>query len=706
MPAPRISDRVAMPLRRLTATALSLLPLPLLAAPLELDVVRIEERSLDDTTQALEKLARVPGGSNLIEARDIEASRSSTMQEVLAYQPGIYAQSAGNEGVRLSIRGSGINRGSGGHGSGTFVLLDGLALTGPGGTPYELQEPLWIDRAEVLRGANGFDKGALALGGAVDLISPTGLTAAPLTLRYEAGSYGWRKRHVSSGGHNDNADYFVALTDSDYDGYQDHASGNSQGVMANVGYRFNAQLETRFYLRYRETDHETPGRLTLDQIKHHPRMANPTFVARDSSRPQHGSTWLANKTTWRFEDGGLFEAGLAYHDYPMDLHESTNRVKLDYSDVSTSLRYSKPHQLFGHDSHSAVALRATVFLPGSGAKEYVRVAGAYPVGTHTRDYEHNGSDSVLQFSNDLELAPDLWLSSGLALIYTRREVQVTYPQGGDALSLSTWDYAPRLGLRYQLAPDLQLFGNLSRSVEAPHAWSMLWGSNDKFPAGSGPATGMIRTPVELENQTATTLEFGGRGDSILGSWDLSYYYSWVRHELLSVELADGLGNLYNAEANASPTVHQGIEAGLHSTLWQGQAGQLLLRQAYTLNEFRYRDDAAFGDNRLPGLPQHYYQGELRFQRPDGWFLALNAQLASRVAVDYANSRHAGSYKVFGASAGYHAEDWQGWLELRNLTGERYASTITPGYNDQGRDIARATPGEGFAVYTGVSYSWR
>lgn len=235
-----------MLVRRLTVTVLSLLPLPVLAASLELDTLRVEERSLSDAEQARARLAQVPGGSNLIEADAIEQVRSSTMQEVLAYQPGIYAQSAGNEGIRLSIRGSGINRGSGGHGSGTFVLLDGLALSGPGGTPYELQEPLWIERAEVLRGANGFAKGALALGGAVDLISPTGLTAAPLTLRYETGSYGWRKRHVSSGGHNEQADYFVALTDSDYDGYQDHASGNSQGVMANFGYRFNAQLETRF----------------------------------------------------------------------------------------------------------------------------------------------------------------------------------------------------------------------------------------------------------------------------------------------------------------------------------------------------------------------------------------------------------------------------------------------------------------------------
>ncbi len=83
---------------------------------------------------------------------------------------------AGNEGVKISIRGSGINRAPGAHASGLYTMLDGLPLTGPGGTPYELLEPLWVDHVEVLRGANGFDRGALALGGAIDYVSHTAMT--------------------------------------------------------------------------------------------------------------------------------------------------------------------------------------------------------------------------------------------------------------------------------------------------------------------------------------------------------------------------------------------------------------------------------------------------------------------------------------------------------------------------------------------------
>ena len=97
------------------------------------------------------------------------------MADVLAYQPGVYAQSPGNEGVKISIRGSGINRGPGAHASGNHIMLDGLPLTGSGGTPYELLEPLWLSRAEVLRGANAQPAGSFLQEPAPRLELPKGV---------------------------------------------------------------------------------------------------------------------------------------------------------------------------------------------------------------------------------------------------------------------------------------------------------------------------------------------------------------------------------------------------------------------------------------------------------------------------------------------------------------------------------------------------
>ncbi|MCU1731738.1 MULTISPECIES: TonB-dependent receptor family protein [unclassified Pseudomonas] len=667
------------------------------ADTVELGQVVIQEKQQDELHAAQERLREVPGGTNLVDMSRVEQGRVASNQDVLAYQPGVFAQSAGNDGIKLSIRGSGINRAPGAHGSGTYVMFDGLPLTGPGGTPYELFEPLWLSRAEVLRGANGFDHGALALGGAINYVTRTGHDAAPLQLRYEAGSRGYMKRQISSGQVLGDLDYYVALTDSEYDGYQDHSSGSSKGIAANVGYRFNPNLETRFYLRYRETDNELAGRVTQDQIKHHPRAANPAYLTRDDSRPQPGSTWLGNKTTFYLDDDSQLEAGLVYHDYPMDLREGPMRLKVAYTDVSGTLNYQRRHTLFGHESKTTIGWRTTKHLPNSGASQYTRLNGVF--GAKTRDFTYQGSDTVLHVGNELELIPDLWLTSGLAAIYTRRESDVTFPVSGGKVSQHDWDYAPRLGLRYDLSPALQLYGNLSRSVEPPHPWSLIWSAPTQT------------QPIEMQNQTATTLELGARGDSDLGRWDLAWYYAKVRHELLAVETqaATQATAAIVGEFNASPTTHQGVEASLDSPLWERAAvGKLSLRQAYTFSDFHYRDDKVFGDNRLPGIPMHYYQAELRFDLPSGFYAGLNTQMASKVQVDYANSYNADAYALLGATLGYNApkQDWQTWLDLRNLTNKRYAAIVVPGYNDRGADVARSVPGEGFGVYAGISYSFR
>ena len=683
------------------------------AQGMELGQVLISAEDRSGTDAAVEdakvRLAGVPGGTNVVDMRQPLQGRVASNQDVLAYQPGVYAQSAGNEGVKISIRGSGINRAPGAHASGLYTMLDGLPLTGPGGTPYELLEPLWVDHVEVLRGANGFDRGSLALGGAIDYVSHTGYDAPKLQVRYATGSHGYQQRQVSSGQVLGDLDYYVSLTDSNADGYQDHTASESKGLIANFGYRFNPNLETRFYIRYRETDNDLAGRVTKHSIEHNTRAANPAYVSRDDSRKQPGSTFIGNKTTFYIDDDSSIQTGLVYHDYPMDLREGPNRLKVAYTDVSGTFDYKRRDTLWGMESRSNVGLRVTKHLPNDGASEFVRIptgnTAAYVPGTRMRNFTYQGSDTVMHFGNDLEIADDLWLTTGLAAIYTRRESAVTYPQSGGKTSMNDWDYAPRLGLRYQVTPDLQVFGNLSRSVEAPHPWSLIYSSNVRFPTGSGAATGTQRDPIKLQNQTATTLELGGRGESALGEWSLAWYYAQVRHELLSV-LPDATA-VTPYELNASPTVHQGVEASLNSKLWSSADGQQLsLRQAYTFSDFHYRDDDRFGDNRLPGLPMHYYQGELRYDWPQGFFAALNTQLVSKVAVDYANSYYADPYALFGATLGYNAPkgDWQTWVDMRNLTNKHYAATVTPGYDDKGLDAARSTPGEGMGVYVGVSWS--
>ncbi|WP_198284177.1 hypothetical protein, partial [Bacillus cereus] len=70
-------------------------------------------------------------------------------------------------------------------------------------------------------------------------------------------------------------------------------------------------------------------------------------------------------------------------------------------------------------------------------------------GTRTRDFRHHGTDSTLHVSNTLTFNDRLRMQTGLALINTRRDVQVTWPSSGGRLRDHDWDYAPRLGFTWQ-----------------------------------------------------------------------------------------------------------------------------------------------------------------------------------------------------------------------------------------------------------------
>ena len=673
----------------------------------QLDELVLQAKSEDLFEKSQQQVMQVAGATNLIDLAHTQ-QRIQSNADILRGEPGIYAQTAGNEGIKISIRGSGINRGSGAHASGNYILLDDIPLTGPGGTPYELLEPSWLSHVEVLRGSNGLEKGALALGGAVNYVSQNGKNQSGAELKLAVGSHGYQKYHLSYGQDLGVLDYYMAATHSQTDGYQQHSQSEATGIAANVGYQIKDDLNTRFYVRYRQTEHQTPGRLTQQQINQNPEQANSYNVSIDAQRIQPGSTWLANQTTWNLAQGGTLQTSLAYHDYPMDLQESLYRIYVDYTDLTAKLSWTQPFIWFDRENIFKASLTSTTQHNSANGTESLRFDNTYAeAGTVSRHYVHRGHDQILNLHNEFEWSPGLWWVTGLGAIYSQRDAYVTWPQVEDKLQQNTWDYVYRLGMRYEFNDDTQLYANLSRSVEPAHAWSMLWGSNHYFPLGSGAATGRQNAAIPLNNQYATSFEVGGRGQSSLGTWSASYYRAAVKNELLMVEL-QAVPNQIIAESNANPTIHQGIEIGLNSALWHSESGaNLYLKQAYTWSDFHYKNDATFKRNELAGIPRHYYQAQVNYQHPQGWFIGLNTEYAAKMPIDYANTRYTDAYQIWGINAGWNdiRSGVDLWLDIKNITGVNYSSTITPGFNDLGEDRARATPGEGRALYAGMNYKF-
>lgn len=684
-----------------TAATALLAPVTVLAAEQTLGTVTVQAAKQSEVQQAASALAEVPGGTSVVDSEEVAKGRTATLQDTLGYQPGVFVQSTGgNDAAKISIRGSGANTSPGYFREGIKFLFDGLPLTGPGGTPYEFLNASGVNYTEILRGANAFQYGALTLGGAVNFVNHSGYSAPGLRVRAEAGSYHYQKQSISYGGVEGDLDYYLQADNYRNEGFRDYSLSKSSGIVANAGYRFSPKLETRLLLRYRDETHNDPSATTLNAALHHPRRASATAERSGAGARRPGSIWVGSKTTYTFDDDARLTFGLSYHDYrhTNSPRSPSNPSYWDWHDLGLLLGYDRVDYLFGHESRSNIAFTSTQHLRGG-----VNSANDDKLSLKQVNYK-DSFDRVIALGNDINLVDNLWLTSGVSFINVRRKINIdhavnpnttTFPQHVD---YDNWSVAPRIGLRYEFSPNLQVFTNFSRSIDPPASWEY---------SGSGPTLPYIRPLVE---QKANTFEVGIKGSHGIFDGSLALYRSWIHDELLNVQIipATSSSAAVTGAFNASPTIHQGVEAGLNTRLWENPQGDLVRwRQVYTYNDFYYRHDDTFGDNQLPGVPKHIYQGELQYQDHSGWYSGINVQSASRTAVDYANSLYAPSYTIWGANLGYEAPkgNWKVSLDLKNLANKAYVTAITPVYNARGQDTASFWPGDGIGAYVGVEYRY-
>jgi iron complex outermembrane receptor protein len=664
--------------------------------------VIVKGTALAEADKAKARLDQVAGTVSVVKNADVERGRAANAEDVLAYQPGVFAAAtSGNGANKISIRGSGLNAFYQGYSLGIKYLYDGLPITGPGGTQEDLLTLNGLDYTEVLNGANAFSYAALSLGGAINFVTHTGRSSPGTALSVEAGSYQYRKFSVSHGGvsADNNTDYYVAYFYNERDGFQRDTPNSGNEYVVNLGHKFNSRVETRFTVRHRNEELRNGSTITLAQLKDDPRQSNSTVAA----RKKPGTTLVTSKTTFTLDDRSKVELGLAYNDYPLDNGWLYSPTPQDWrsSDGTVSLRYLRTGDtLFGRPSDTTIAFSDTRLLKGD-VKAYNQDVTT-GIRTNERQFtDYTGSrDTVLSAGNELQLTEKATLSTGLSFIEVDRDAHIdrtiltTTEQFPKAVRYNDHSLAPRIGLRYQATADLLLFGNVSRSIDPPVTWQL----------GS---TGVpyIRP---LRPQKANTAEIGLRAGSESHEGALSLYRSWIDGELLSTvvrQAGPGVDALV-ANANGSKTIHQGIEAALTSRLWKNDGGdRLSYRQAYTFSDFYYRGDSRYGRNELPSLPRHVYQGELLFQQSGGFYAGVNTRALSGYYVDYANTLKAPSAVIWSAKLGYEApsKKWKAYLDFRNLGDKHYASAANTIDNARGLDSANFYPGDGFSVYSGVTY---
>lgn len=648
-----------------------------------------------DLDRARAELARIPGSASVVDNSVVERGRASNAEDVLAFVPGVFAAAtSGNSANKISIRGSGLNTFYQGYSLGLRYLYDGLPITGPGGTQEDLLNVAAVDHTEILNGSNAFSYGALSLGGAINFITHTGRTSPGFFASAEIGSYGHRKYQASAGAVIGDTDIYASVLRNEREGFQRDSPNKGEDYIFNIGHQVNDRLAIRFIARHRWEHLFNGSTLSLAQIEADPRQNRLI-----SGRRKKGTTLLIGKIDYEVDDRSRLEFGVGYNHYPLYNGWKTVAPQ-DWrsTDLSVSLRYLRHGDtLFGLPLDTTLAFSGTWLVDGD-------VTGYDIVGedTNFRQYtKYTGSrDISASLNNVLHLDDRLSVSTGLSVINVKRDVRILETVRANttdfplAVNYDKAYFAPRIGLLYDAGDAIQLFGNVTKSVDPPVTWQL----------------GSTGNPYvrPLNPQRATTAEIGARAglEGISGS--LTLYRTWVKDELLTVIIqpATETSEAVTANANASPTIHQGIEAALQWRLWQNDAGHSVnLRQTYTYSDFHYRHDPDFGDNLLPSLPDHVYQAELQYDHRLGFYAGVNVRAMSGYFVDYANTLRAPSVTIWGAKLGYADPDgrYRAYLDFRNIGDKRYPAAANTAYDLHGVDSPNFYPGDGFAVYGGVAF---
>lgn len=640
---------------------------------------------------ARRRLSRTPGAVAVVSAESLQDRYAPNMADVLRDVAGVYAQKKWGGDVRISIRGSGI--GNAVHLRGLFVSQDGIPFNEADGFgDVQMVDPLLARFTEVYKGGNALRFGGALLGGAINLVTPNGLTAGETAgLRAEIGSWRTGRLHAELSGVRGDWDGFLGVTGATAEGWRQRSEGQQQYVTANIGRSFGEDREARLIVQGAYIHQDIPGSLTLNQALTTPRSAAAANVANNYQR-DYASVRTTLSTRWRLSPDLLFE-GAVYGTWK-DLHHPIFQVIDQQSrNYGAFGRLDWEGRLFGlrADAFGGVWYRSGDL----DAQQFVNVMGSS--GNRTAKSRQNAKALDVFAEGRLFVTDSVALVAGGAWGQAERDYQsFALPGVPTTFNLTTgkdydW-FAPRLGVLWEGASGAQAYANVTRSIEPPNFSSL------------SPTVGGF---APIEAQEAWTWEGGVRGRTDRFTWDVAVYRAELDNELLTFIVNPALG-IPAATFNAGPTVHQGIEAGLDWRFAQGfLGGGWRLRQTYTYSDFFFEGDPAYGDNDLPLVPPHQYRAELRYDHPSGWFIAPSVETTpSDTWVDYANTLKAPGYTVTSLNAGWTVNDQVSlFIDVRNLTDERYVSNFGAVTDARVASTAVFWPGDGRSAFVGLRLSY-
>jgi len=638
--------------------------------------------------------ALTPGGVTVIESDDIALRNVTGLSDMLRYAPGVWAANGSNaDGTFYSIRGSNLDS-TNYDANGVVMLVDGLPVTAADGNNHNRDvDPLAMQRAIILRGANAMTYGASTLGGAINFISPTARDGAQNEVSVRGGSHGEHQTRVTLGQVFGKSDALVTVEDKKSDGFRPHSKQDRQSLYGNFGVQLSDTVSTRFYVTAIKNDQELPGALTKAEFNSNTRQAEVNAL-RGDYRLNVNTQRFANRTAVDLGAGRKLVAGVSIEEqdlfHPIYWANGGGPFNPNTFQGGSFMKEEKTKSKAGHVRYQQKESDHDLVM-GLDFGTSSMTGGYYTYTTHA---DRNRFSIVDNEANNIAVfAIDRWsFAPKWKLVYGAQATHTTRSIKSSGLDETYSSVNPRVGLIHELTPNSQLYSNISRAYEAPTLFQTTAYRN----SGTGSATGQA---VKATN--GIVYEVGARGQSSSGDsrlyWDTALYYTKLDDEILS---ANVMGETHSF--NAGKTVHAGVEALVGASIPMGSGHQIAPLVSATFNRFNFVNDAIYGNNKLPAAPTYAIRGELLYKHANGVFVGPTFDIIGTRYADFARTYKVDAYSLWGLRAGYSAKSWEVYGELRNASDKSYVS-YTGVSGSYGASDAVIYPGAGRTLHAGAKF---
>ncbi len=641
---------------------------------------------------------------SVISSEDINRGNAVELHPILNRVPGVFMQNGTLNTNRISIRGIGARNLFGT--ANIRAYFGDIPLTdGNGESSIEDLELGALSRIEIHKGPSSSSYG-VGLGGTI-LMQPENVNDNTVigTLSSSFGSYGLRRILVKTSVQQEKNSVTVLYSNNHTDGYRNNNTydRNTLTLTSTV----NKGEKNSFVIlgSYINLNAEIPSSLNQSAFDNSPRDAAFTWgrsqAFEDVDYGILGVTWKHQYNQKLNHNTSVFGSiRKNYEPRPFNiLEEKTNsfgirsRVLGNHSLVKKALDWTLGGEFF-YDTYNGSTFENLYedFPVGTGSVQGVRLSNL-----DEKRYYYN-----LFAETNYTISERLKFNIGVHLNQTFFDIEDRFLSDGEDNS-GSFDFdpifSPKLGVNYQVASNVTIFGNVAHGFSTPTTAETL------LPDG-------IFNP-DIKPEIGWNFEIGSRFwffEKLHGS--LSLYTLRVRDLLVSRRTVED--NFF--AINAGKTTHNGIEAEINYNLIRKLSHQLNFFVNASINDYNFDDfidlDNDFSGNDLTGVPSEVINMGIDLTATKGFYGNLNLQTVGKMPANDANTVFSDSYELLHGKIGYKNSIGDHWfydfsLGANNILDTKYASQLQINARGFGGNAPRYFyPGLPFNMYGGININYR